>query len=91
MSLMIELAGFVGGAMSEYAQQRRWGNLKIFTVTFSTFFIMLTLYFLLFPPAKGFLVGLSCATVLGLSLGLINVLLIRHAIRRKRESADDQT
>ena len=89
MSLMIELVALAGGAMSEYAQQKRWGSLKIFTATFSLFFIILTLYFLLFPPAKGFLGGLICTALLGLGLGLVNVLLIRHAIRRKRELSDD--
>lgn len=90
MSLMIEFASFVGGAMSEYAQQKQWGNFKIFSVTFSAIFIMFTLCFLLFPPAKGLLFGVSGAAVLGLTLGVINVVLIRYAIKRKQQSAHDR-
>lgn len=90
MSLMIEFASFVGGAMSEYAQQKRWGSFKIFSVSFSAIFSMFTLCFLLYPPAKGLLFGVCGAAVLGLSIGIINVVLIRYSIRRKQQREHDR-
>lgn len=65
MSLMVELAGFLAGMISEYAQQKRWGSFKVFIVTFSLFFTLFALYVLLFPSERGVWVGLSVATALG--------------------------
>jgi hypothetical protein len=87
MSLMIELASCVGGAMSEYALQKRWGSFKIFALTSCVFFIMFTGYFLLFPPVKGLVLGLAGAAILALGLGMVNAMLIRFALRQKLASA----
>jgi hypothetical protein len=89
MSLMIEVASFLGGAMSEYAQRKCWGSIKIFIVTSSIFFMLFSIYFILFPPAKGLSFGVSGSAILALILGLINVVFIRHAIKRKNESSRD--
>jgi NhaP-type Na+/H+ or K+/H+ antiporter len=88
MSLMIEIVSFVGGTVSEYAQRKRWSSLKIFTVTFSAFFIPFTLYFLLYPPVKGLLFGACAAAVMGLTLGVVNAALIRYAITRKQKNPE---
>lgn len=84
MSLIIEVASFLGGAMSEYAQQKRWGSVKIFAISYAGFVIILTLYFLIFPPVKGLVFGITCAAFFGLFLAIFNVMLIRYAIRRKQ-------
>jgi Flp pilus assembly protein TadB len=89
MSLMIEFASFLGGAMSEYAQQKRWGNVKIFTVSYAGFVIIFALYFLLFPPVNGLFFGITCAAFFGLFLAIFSVVLIRYAIRRKQKAEED--
>jgi hypothetical protein len=88
MSLLIEFASLVGGAVSEYAQQKRWSSLKVFTATFSGFFVPFTLYFLFYPPVKGLLYGACAAAVMGLTLGVVNAALIRYAITRLQKNPE---
>jgi Na+-transporting NADH:ubiquinone oxidoreductase subunit NqrB len=69
MSLIVEIAGMVGGMLAEYASSKQWSKLKTFFVSSGCFFSLFTIYVLLFPSDKGLYIGVSIAIGLALTLG----------------------
>lgn len=86
MSLLNAFAVFVSEAILR-DEHRQWGNLTVFAVSFFVLFIIVSLYFFLASPFACFFAGLAIATALGVSIGLLNVLLIRYVIHLKRKSS----
>lgn len=76
MSIMVELVGFLGGMIREYAEKRRWSVFEVLLVMFFTFFTLFLVYVLLFPPVRGLLVGVVCAAAFGGGAGVFSVLLM---------------
>jgi FtsH-binding integral membrane protein len=75
MSVFIELAGMVGGMLSEYMQENRWPWWKIFLIPATTFFSLFSAYVIFFPSEKGMLAGFAMASVFGLAVGFLFLLI----------------
>ncbi|BEV16804.1 hypothetical protein HBDW_35920 [Herbaspirillum sp. DW155] len=76
MSLIIELAGMLGGMLAEYSAQKKWGKVKTFFLTSATFFALSLVNLLVFEHGIGVLLAISGSAILGVSLGLFFVLTI---------------
>lgn len=76
MSLIVEIGGFLGGMLSEYARRKKWSKLKTFMIVSFSFFILGALYVVLIPSTKEKWTGIFIAAIIGWAIGLVSVLLM---------------
>ena len=89
MSLIIDIAGMIGGMLAEYSTARKWSKIKIFSITSSTMFSLFTIHVLISPPERGIFVGILLGICLGLSLGLfLTGVIYFHEKQRDRTGRD---
>lgn len=69
MSLMIDLSGMLAGMLSVYAKKRGWGKWKIFWVVSFAFFLLFSIYVVMFPSEKGVYVGILAGALFGVFVG----------------------
>lgn len=70
MSILIEIAGSIAGALLEHAHHRQWGLMKTFTISFIVFFSMGRIASLFYTSNAGILMEVFCAAILGGFMGL---------------------
>lgn len=75
MNLFIELAGMVAGMLSEYMQKNKWPWWKMLLIPAATFFLIFSVYVLLFPSEKGMLAGFAMALIFGMAAGCLFLLI----------------
>jgi peptidoglycan/LPS O-acetylase OafA/YrhL len=83
VSLIVEIAGMVGGILAEYASSRRWSKLKTFFVSSGCFFGLFAIYVVLFPSDKRLFVGILVAIGLALTLGTCVIGLMHYHEKHK--------
>jgi hypothetical protein len=84
MSLIIDIAGMIGGMLAEYASAKKWSKVKTFSITSSIFFTLSTINMLIIRPEKGIFVGILLSICLGFALGLfLTGLMYFHEKRKK--------
>jgi peptidoglycan/LPS O-acetylase OafA/YrhL len=76
MSIIIEIGGFLGGVLSEYARKKNWTKLKTFIIVSFSFFIVGAFYVALVQSAKDTWIGILIFLVIGVAIGLVCVLLM---------------
>lgn len=76
MSLIIEVAGMLGGMLAEYAVQKKWGKVKVFFLTSAGSFVLSLANLLIFEQGRRFPWAFWASVVLGVSLGCFFVLAI---------------
>lgn len=83
MSLIVDVAGMLGGMIATYAQLKKWSKPRIFCISSLAFFVLFTLFVIVFPSDKGRLSGIFLALGLGLLLGFTLVVLIFYSEQKK--------
>ncbi|QNB08630.1 hypothetical protein G5S34_18985 [Herbaspirillum frisingense] len=84
MSLIIELAGMLGGMLAEYSTQKKWSKIKGFFVTSAIFFAVSLINLLVFESGRGAFWAVTGSAILGVSLGVFFVLTIYVHEKTKR-------
>lgn len=84
MSLIVEIAGMLGGMMAEYAHSKKWSKIKTFFTASAGFFTLFATYVLLFPSDRGVFIGIIVAICLGTVLGLCCIGLMHYYEKYKK-------
>lgn len=84
MSLIVEIAGMLGGMLAEYASSKKWSKLKTFFAASGGSFTIFAAYVLLFPSDRGIYVGILVAICLGIVLGLCCIGLMHYYEKHKK-------
>ncbi|WP_288391917.1 hypothetical protein [uncultured Herbaspirillum sp.] len=75
MSLIIELVGMLSGMLAEYAIEKKWSKVKLFFVTSTFSFVTFSIILLIFEHGRGVFWAVSGSAILGVTLGIVFVLI----------------